>query len=62
MEIRLNDYEIREVLAEAIAKKLSCAICDIPPEECWFEAKAGVINGDDVDDINDVQFCYKSES
>ena len=62
MKITLNDDEIRQALSEAMAKKINYCIPEIPPEECWFEVKAGVIEGDEVDDIHDVQFCYKTDS
>jgi hypothetical protein len=61
MEIKLNDDEIREVLAEAIAKKLSYAIVDINPQSCWFEAEAGTIEGADISDIHEVKFCYQTQ-
>jgi hypothetical protein len=59
MEIRLNEDEIREALAEAIQKKLSHAIIDINPDSCWFEAEAGMIKGDKITDIHEVKFCYQ---
>jgi hypothetical protein len=60
MEIKLNDDEIREVLAEAIAKKVSYVI-NINPENCWFEAEAGMIEGANISDIHEVKFCYQTE-
>jgi hypothetical protein len=60
MEIRLNDNEIREALAEALAKKIEYTI-QPDPEECWFKVKAGVINGDEVEDIHEVKFCYRTD-
>jgi hypothetical protein len=59
MEIKLDDDEIREILAEAIAKKLSYLVMEIPPDECWFECKAGNIESE-LEDINSVKFCYQS--
>lgn len=61
MEIRLNDDEIREALTEALNRKVDYAVT-AKAEECWFEVKAGVINGEDVDDIHDVQFCFKTDT
>jgi len=61
MEIRLNDNEIREALSEALAKKIDYAV-QPDPEECWFNVKAGVIDGDEVGDIHEVEFCYKTDS
>jgi len=60
MELRLSDDEIREALAEALSKKIDHAITDIDPDECWFEVKAGEIDGDEVNDIHDVKFCYNN--
>jgi predicted hydrolase (HD superfamily) len=60
MEIKLNEDEIREVLAEAIEKKLSHAIIDINPQSCWFEA-AAMIEGDKITDIHEVKFCYQTK-
>lgn len=60
MEVRLNDDEIRAALSEAISKKLDHSLGEIDKDDCWFEVKAGVINGEEVDDIHDVEFCYKT--
>jgi hypothetical protein len=60
MQVRLNDAEIRQALAEAMAKKVDFGF-EINPEDCWFAVKAGEINGDEVDDIHDVEFCYKTD-
>lgn len=62
MKLSLNDDEIREALAEALAKKVDYSVGEIDPTECWFEVKAGVINGDEVEDIHDVEFCYKTSA
>ena len=62
MEVRLSDDEIRGALAEALSKKLDHALGDIDPDDCWFEVKAGEIKWDEVDDIHDVQFCFKKET
>lgn len=61
MRITLNDKEIRIALAQAIEKKLDHAITDINHEECWFEAKAGEIEGSEIGDIHDVEFCYDTD-
>lgn len=61
MELRLNDDEIREVLADALSKKVDRSVYPIPPEDCWFECEAGEINQDgSVGDINNVKFCYST--
>ena len=59
MQVRLNDDEIRRALADALAAKLNNSLGVIMPEDCWFEAKAGEIKGDEVGDIHDVEFCYQ---
>jgi hypothetical protein len=61
MEIRLDENEIREALAEALAKKIEYTVQPVP-EDCWFNVKAGIIDGDEVDDIHEVEFCYKTDS
>tara|TARA_R110000796_G_scaffold4724_1_gene18040 strand:- start:17 stop:211 length:195 start_codon:yes stop_codon:yes gene_type:complete len=61
MEIKLNDDEIREVLAEAMAKRISYVGIVINPQSCWFEAEAGMIEGADISDIHEVKFCYRTE-
>jgi hypothetical protein len=61
MEIKLNDDEIRSILAEEIGKRTDFKY-QPDPEECWFEVKTGIINGEDVDDIHDVKFCFKEQS
>lgn len=61
MELKLSDNEIREALAEALAKKIDYAITRIDPEECWFEAEAGSVDGD-IDDIHNVKFCYRLDT
>ena len=60
MELRLNDDEIREALAKALAEKVDYSV-EPNPEECWFNVKAGVIENGEVDDIHEVEFCYKTE-
>ena len=59
MQIRLNDTEIREILAEAIANKTDYKY-QVKPENCWFEVEAGEINEKEmtVDDIHNVQFIF----
>jgi hypothetical protein len=58
MKITLNDTEIRIALAQAIEKKLDHAVTEINHEECWFEARAGQIEGDEISDIHEVEFIY----
>jgi hypothetical protein len=60
MQISLNDEEIRDALAEALSKKVDYSI-QANPEECWFKVKAGIIDGDKVEDIHSVQFCYRTD-
>lgn len=60
MEIKLNDSEIRQALAGAISTKTSHQF-NPHPDDCWFEAKAGEIEGDQIGDIHDVQFCFKTD-
>jgi hypothetical protein len=62
MKLCLNDDEIREALAEALGKKVNYAFGEIDPEKCWFEVKAGVIDGNEVTDIHDVEFCYDTSA
>ena len=57
MKVILNDSEIRMALAQAIEKKLDYVVTDINPDDCWFEVKAGEIEGGEISDIHDVQFC-----
>ena len=59
MEIKLNDYEIREALAEAISKKLNYLIIDIEPSDCWFEYEA-IGTEVQIDEICSIKFCYKT--
>jgi len=59
MQITLDDDEIRAALAKEIENKLDGVVCDIDPEGCWFEVSAGSVEGDKVDDIHDVKFCFK---
>ena len=61
MEIKLNDNEIRKALAEALANKIDYSISEINPENCWFEAQAGSVDGE-IDDIHDVKFCTKVDT
>lgn len=61
MKITLNDAEIRDALAKAIEQKLDHAVTDIDPMECWFEAKAGAIEGDQISDIHCVEFCFETD-
>lgn len=56
MEIKLNDSEIRNVLAEYMANKLGNKLA-ISPDDCWFECQAGEIKDGEVEDIHDVKFC-----
>ena len=59
MQIKLDDYEIREILAEAMSKKLDHSIIDIELDDCWFECAAG--NTDiELEDIHSVKFCYQT--
>jgi hypothetical protein len=59
MQIKLDDDEIREILAEAISKKLDHSIIDIERDDCWFECDAG--NTDiELEDIHSVKFCYQT--
>ena len=60
MEIKLNDLEIRKILAKAISKEFDYTFTP-DPEECWFEVSAGTIDGDEAADIHDVKFCYRLE-
>ena len=60
MEIRLNEFEIREALAKALEEKINYTF-QPDPESCWFNVKAGQINGDELDDIHDVEFCYNTD-
>jgi len=57
MKIVLNNDEIRDALAEAIAKKLDYVISGIDPAECWFEVEANDIKDGQIQGIEDVQ-CY----
>ena len=52
-----NLSHIELSMLSQLNEKLDHAI-DPEPEECWFEVKAGVIDGDKLDDIHLVQFCY----
>jgi len=61
MRIILNDDEIREALAKALAEKVFFNFA-IDPDNCWFEGKAGLIEGDEIEDINDVEFCFDTTS
>lgn len=61
MEIKLNEIEIREALAEVLANKIDYSITQINPENCWFEAQAGNVDGE-IDDIHDVKFCIKVDT
>jgi len=61
MELKLNDAEIRKALAEALAQKIDYSITDIAPEDCWFEAESGSVEGD-IDDIHNVKFCCKVDT
>lgn len=61
MQYILNDEEIRVALAEAIEKK-SDFIENVNPENCWFECKAGEIEGSSVGDIHDVRFIYDTDN
>ena len=60
MELRLNDEEIREALAEALSKKVGHAI-EVCPDDCWFECEAGENDGENISDIHNVQFCYSTK-
>lgn len=58
MEIILNDSEIRTALARAIEEKLDDAVTVTNPSDCWFEAKAGLIEGGEISDIHAVRFVF----
>jgi len=51
MIIKLNDHEIRKILAEHMGKALSV---EINPEECWFDDETGTES--DVIDCMDISF------
>ena len=62
MQVRLNDDEIRIALAEALDSKINNSLGEIMPEDCWFQVKVGIIEGDEVDDISEVEFCYQVDT
>lgn len=66
MQITLNDEEIRLALAEAISKKLDHQF-EVNPDNCWFEAMAGIIDNTSVDpievlDIHNVRFSFDTDN
>lgn len=61
MELKLNDAEMRQVLADALSKKVEHSIGEIDPEECWFEAEAGSTE-EEIEDIHNVKFCFNTDT
>jgi hypothetical protein len=59
VQIKLDDDEIRKILAQAIEVKTDYKFSP-DPDSCWFEASAGEIDGSDITDIHSVKFCYDS--
>jgi hypothetical protein len=62
MKLCLDDDEIRQALAKVLEEKVYYSVGEIDPEKCWFEVKAGVIDGNEVTDIHDVEFCYDTSA
>jgi hypothetical protein len=60
MQIKLDDDEIREILAEAISKKIDYSIIDIDPNDCFFEFEAIKNTEIELEDIHSVKFCYQT--
>jgi len=63
MIFKLEKEEIRKVLAEHLGRSASWEV-NPDPDECWFEVEAGVrvIEGEKVDDIHNVRFCYREST
>lgn len=59
MEIKLEDDEIRSILAAGLEKKLNFEV-SVDPQECWFECRATEHDGEQCEDIFDVKFCFRT--
>jgi hypothetical protein len=55
VELRLNEEEIYEILAEVLAKKSSYVLGEILVQDCWFEVR--VEEEPDVN-VSGISFCW----
>ncbi len=59
MIVKLTTDEIRDILAEALMKKIKYSGDKIDSEMCWFEVRS---NGEEIDDIEYVHFVWDEEN